>query len=142
MHAHAPDPCAAHQGADGGGDLEQDLPLDLASTANWVEGSSHVWDIVEEIVMLECEGGDSAGAGFNPFEVDLASLQAESKLDGGVQAAALAAFLREVLVARGGRVPAGVRSDLRALLRLHFKSLGALAAGELGLPDLAAVPQA
>ena len=92
----------AHQGADGGGDLEQDLPL-AASTANWVEGSSHVWDIVEEIVMLECEGGDSAGAEFN--------LRSDSVPSGRVQArrGGDGRVLREVR-GRGGRVPAGVRS--------------------------------
>ena len=46
-------------------------------------------------------------------------------------AGALAAFLRAVLVARGGRAPKGVREDLAEVLRLHFRHLPAMASGAL-----------
>lgn len=108
--------------------------MELESTSTWVEGQSHVWDIVEELVRDAFKGAapsSNAIAPANAFAVDLPSLRQASRSDGGAAAGALAAFLRAVLVARGGRAPKGVREDLAEVLRLHFRHLPAMASGAL-----------
>ncbi|GAQ79892.1 hypothetical protein KFL_000400360 [Klebsormidium nitens] len=97
--------------------LDMDLPLDLQSTREWESRRLRVWDIVEELVLMNI-GHDQS----NPFEVDHEALAKMNRLQRSLLSAALAYFLRELLL-DGAAYSQAVRRDLQLLLESHFNDM-------------------
>eukprot|EP00899_Mesostigma_viride_P004104 jgi/Mesvir1/13695/Mv02128-RA.1 len=75
-----------------GGKLEKDTPLYLNTTKSWKANGYRVWDILEELVVMNVFPSAT-----NPFQVDFASLEATPGLEQALMAGALAHFLQELL---------------------------------------------
>lgn len=105
---------------------EQDLPLDLDTTREWVRGKHRVWDVAEELVRT-CVFPNPT----NAFAVDHDAVRKMPRDERWLTTGALVAFLRDVLsdgsAAAEKRCPRGVgpfadavERDVEKLLASHF----------------------
>mmetsp|Transcript_44128 Transcript_44128/g.112628 ORF Transcript_44128/g.112628 Transcript_44128/m.112628 type:complete len:237 (-) Transcript_44128:116-826(-) len=99
---------------------ERDLPLDLPSTQRWVDGGIHVWDIVEELVIMNVFPSPH-----NPYEINFGALSNMPILERAMQAGALAAFLK-ILYIKECPYLRYIQDDLSRLLDMHTQDMKAL----------------
>lgn len=99
----------------------QDLPLDLPATQKWNNGEKRVWDIVEELVIMNVFPTPC-----NPFEINFSALHSMPPLERALQAGALASFL-QVLYSEGATQYAQyIQSDLWRLIEMNLADVKTL----------------
>ena len=114
--------------SDTGGEssTEQDVPLDLDTTREWVAGTHRVWDVAEELVRM-CVFPNPT----NAFAVNHDAIRKMPRDERWLTTGALVAFLRDVTsdgsAAAEKRCPGGVGAfadeverDAEKLLASHF----------------------
>jgi len=105
---------------------DKDLPLDLNTTSKWESHGYRVWDIVAELIRMNVLPNPD-----NPFEVDLASFDQMEPMQRMLRSAAMALFLRDLLLQNSKPPPYRqlVQEDMLALLRIHYNALPDVAKG-------------
>mmetsp|Transcript_23956 Transcript_23956/g.66542 ORF Transcript_23956/g.66542 Transcript_23956/m.66542 type:complete len:244 (-) Transcript_23956:186-917(-) len=96
---------------------ERDLPLDLPSTQKWNKGEKKVWDIVEELVVMNVFPSPH-----NPFEINFSALESMPPLERALQAGALSSFLR-ILYTKECQWKRYIEDDLFRLINLHLADM-------------------
>lgn len=99
----------------GDGETARDSPLKLKSTALWGSEDIRLWDILEELVMMNTEPQPA-----NPFAIDLPYFQSLGGLDAILATSAMIHFLQRVLDSGHHGFDDAILADIRQLTAMHF----------------------
>ncbi len=100
-------------------DANPDLPLRLSTTSDWQQKHSKIWDIVQELVVLNVFPTPQ-----NPFSLDFDALRYLPLIEGVALQGALIVFFREFIVLKPKcSFVSSMSSELERLIAIHHECL-------------------